>query len=39
MIVRELVVETEERLIEVLGAARMSRLRDDLEAIRMAVAQ
>jgi DNA-binding MarR family transcriptional regulator len=36
-IVREFVTETEERLIEVLGAARMSRLRDDLQAVRETV--
>jgi DNA-binding MarR family transcriptional regulator len=36
-IVREYVVETEERLTSVLGAARMRRLRDDLETLRRAV--
>jgi DNA-binding MarR family transcriptional regulator len=38
-IVRAFVVETEERLNEVLGASRMSRLREDLEALRRAVAE
>ena len=38
-IVRELVEKTEQRLLEALGAHRMSRLRDDLEAVRHTVAQ
>jgi DNA-binding MarR family transcriptional regulator len=35
-IARELVVETEARLTEILGAAGMRRLRDDLETVRRA---
>jgi DNA-binding MarR family transcriptional regulator len=38
-IAREFVVETEQRLTEALGARRMSRLRDDLDAVRHAVDQ
>jgi DNA-binding MarR family transcriptional regulator len=38
-IVRELVQETEQQLVEALGAGRMSRLRDDLEAVRQTVTQ
>jgi DNA-binding MarR family transcriptional regulator len=38
-IVRELVEETEQQLLEALGAHRMRRLRDDLEAVRQTVAQ
>lgn len=38
-IVREFVVETEERLVAVLGAARVGRLRDDLESVRRATAR
>jgi len=33
-IVRKFVEETEQQLIEALGGRRMSRLRDDLEAVR-----
>ena len=38
-IAQAFVVETEERLLEVLGAARMRRLRDDLETVRRAAAR
>jgi DNA-binding MarR family transcriptional regulator len=38
-IVREFVVELEARLDDVLGAARIKRLRTDLEAVRRAVAE
>lgn len=38
-IVREFVVETEERLTAVLGAPRIRRLRDDLETVRRATAR
>jgi DNA-binding MarR family transcriptional regulator len=38
-IVRELVTDTEHQLNEALGARRMSRLRDDLEAVRQTVAE
>jgi DNA-binding MarR family transcriptional regulator len=38
-IVRELVVELEQQLTATLGAGRISRLRDDLEAVRETVAR
>jgi len=38
-IVREYVVESEARLDELLGAARIRRLREDLETLRRAVAE
>lgn len=38
-IAREFVVETEARLNELLGVERMSRLRDDLEAVRRTVGE
>lgn len=38
-IVGEFVADTEQRLNEALGVRRLSRLRDDLEAVRQTVAQ